>query len=137
MNVAVTLLLLTPREITTDVFLWIAVVTAALAACALPLSTEFFDRLHYMAPVADVSAVCLLVAVVLQEGWGQAAVKMIFICIVLILMNAVLAHVTARAARVRNLGHWTPQPDEQIRGARQGQQAARAQGERMMPRGHR
>jgi multisubunit Na+/H+ antiporter MnhG subunit len=114
-------LALTPREITSDVFLWIGVVSAAFAACSLPLSTEFFDRLHYMAPVADVSSVCLLVAVVLHEGWGQAAVKMIFICIVLILMNAVLAHVTARAARVRDLGHWAPQPDEQIQGAGQGE----------------
>ncbi len=108
---------LTPRETLTDVFLWAGVITAVLAACSLPLSTEFFDRIHYMAPVADVSAICVLVAVVLQEGWGQAAVKMIFICIVLILMNAVLAHVTARAARVRNMGHWTPQPHEQLRSA--------------------
>lgn len=123
MTIAATFLWLTPREITIDLFLWLCVVTAALAACALPLSTELFDRLHYMAPVADVSAICLLVAVILQEGWGQAAVKMIFICIVLILMNAVLAHVTARAARVRNLGHWTPQPDEQIHGAGRGADA--------------
>ncbi len=123
MTFAAALVALTPREITTEVFLWIGIVTAALAACALPLSTEFFDRLHYMAPVADVSAICVLVAVVLQEGWGQAAVKMIFICIVLILMNAVLAHVTARAARVRNLGHWKPQPDEQVRGVGRAEQA--------------
>lgn len=116
MTFAAALFAHTAREIATDVFLWIGVATAAFAACALPLSTEFFDRLHYMAPVADVSAVCILIAIVLQEGWGQAAVKMIFICVVLILMNAVLAHVTARAARVRNFGHWTPRPDEQIRG---------------------
>lgn len=114
---AAVLLALTPRQTLTDVFLWLGVITAVLASCSLPLSTEFFDRLHYMAPVADVSAICVLVAVVLQEGWGQAAVKMIFICIVLILMNAVLAHVTARAARVRNMGYWTPRPDEHVRSA--------------------
>jgi multisubunit Na+/H+ antiporter MnhG subunit len=123
MSCAAALLGLTPIEVTTEVFLWVGVITAAVAAWLLPLSTKFFDRLHYMAPVADVSAVCLLVAVVLEEGWGQAAVKMIFISVVLILMNAVLAHVTARAARVRNLGHWTPQANEQIRGARPGQNA--------------
>ena len=103
------------HEIAIQVFLWIGVGTAVYSALALPLSTELFDRIHYMAPVADVSAVFIFIAIVLQEGWGQAAIKMGFICIVLILMNAVLAHATASAVRIRRLGHWTPDPDEQIR----------------------
>jgi len=103
------------HEIATDIFIWIGVITAALSALALPLSTELYDRLHYMAPVADISAIAILIAILLQEGWGQAFLKMLLICVVLVIMNAVLAHATARASRVRRRGHWTSQPDEQIR----------------------
>ncbi len=107
---------MTAHQIFIDIFLWSGVITAALSAIALPLSPEFLDRLHYMAPVADVSAVLIVIAVVMQEGWGQAAFKVILICVVLIIMNAVLAHATARAARVREFGHWNPQPHEKIAG---------------------
>lgn len=100
------------------IFVWIGVVITALSCLSLVLSIELLDRLHFMAPVANVGAVAILIAIVLQEGWGQALVKMLLICAVLIIMNAVLAHATARAARVREFGSWTPRPDEHIRGTR-------------------
>jgi monovalent cation/proton antiporter MnhG/PhaG subunit len=77
---------------------------------------DFFERLHYMATVSTVATVSLLVAVVIEQGWGQAAIKMSLIVIVLFLMNAVLTHATARAARVRNLGHWQPAEGEKMEG---------------------
>ncbi len=104
------------HQIVIDVCLWTGVITAAFSAVALPLSPELLDRLHYMAPVADVSAVLILIAVLAQEGWGQAVFKVILIWAVLVIMNAVLAHATARAARVREFGHWNPQPHEKIAG---------------------
>jgi multisubunit Na+/H+ antiporter MnhG subunit len=55
--------------------------------------------------------------VVVKEGWGQATIKTILVAMVLLLINAVLTHATARAARVRALGHWQPAPEEHIEGA--------------------
>ncbi len=104
------------HQIVLDCFLWTGIISALLAAIAFPLSPHLLDRLHYMAPVADVSAVLILVAVIMQEGWHQAAFKTALICVVLVIMNAVLAHATARAARVREFGHWNPQPNENIEG---------------------
>jgi multisubunit Na+/H+ antiporter MnhG subunit len=63
--------------------------------------------------VTTISAFSILVAVVIQEGWGQATLKTIFVCLVLLLINAVVTHATARAARVRSLGHWSADPREQ------------------------
>lgn len=117
-------------EITSGVFLWIGVAIAAISSITLVFSTELFDRLHYMAPVANVAAVAIFVAVLLQEGWGQGSMKMLLICAVLIIMNAVLAHATARAARVREFGTWTPQTDEQIRGAGASDDVSRKKQER-------
>ena len=112
------------------VLLAICVLTTLLCTLGIVLMEEFFERLHYMATVTTVSSVALLAAVLVREGWGQATVKSILVIIVLLLINAVLTHATARAARVRQYGHWTAQPDEYIsgtkgRGGRQSQRERR------------
>jgi monovalent cation/proton antiporter MnhG/PhaG subunit len=102
--------------IAVEILLAIAVITALLCCLGMLIMPDFFERLHYMASVTTVSAFCILIAVAIQEGWGQATVKTILVCLVLLLINAVLTHATARAARVRALGHWTHDPDENIPG---------------------
>ncbi len=104
--------------IAVEVLLVIAVASALLCCLGILIMPTFFERLHYMATVTTVSAFCILIAVVIQEGWGQATIKTILVCLVLLMINAVLTHATARAARVRVLGHWTPNPDEHIEGTK-------------------
>jgi monovalent cation/proton antiporter MnhG/PhaG subunit len=99
-----------------EVLLAIAVLVALLCCLGILLMKDFYERLHYMAPVTAVSAFCILLAVVIQEGWGQATIKAILVFLVLLFMNAVLTHATARAARLRTFGHWTPDPNEDIGG---------------------
>jgi len=98
------------------VLLAVAVVVALICCLALLLMKDFYERLHYMAPVSTVATFCVLAAVTVQEGWGQATLKTIVIALVLFFMNATLAHVTARADRVHKLGHWTADPKEDIPG---------------------
>ncbi|HLX75159.1 MAG TPA: monovalent cation/H(+) antiporter subunit G [Terriglobales bacterium] len=102
--------------IAVEVLVWVAVLTCLICCLGIAVMKDFFERLHYMATVSTVATVALLIAVVIQQGWGQAAIKMSLIVVVLFLMNAVLTHATARAARVRELGHWQPAPDEKIEG---------------------
>lgn len=78
-----------------------------------------YERLHFMAPMSTVSVAAILAAVVVQEGWGQAAIKMSLILLALVFTNAVLAHATARAARVRDLGQWQPCEGEKVAGLEQ------------------
>ncbi|HLK33538.1 MAG TPA: monovalent cation/H(+) antiporter subunit G [Terriglobales bacterium] len=99
-----------------EVLVWVAVITCLVCCLGLVVMKDFFERLHYMATVSTVATVALLAAVVIEQGWGQAAIKMSLIVIVLLVMNAVLTHATARAARVRNLGHWQPAEGEKIAG---------------------
>jgi multisubunit Na+/H+ antiporter MnhG subunit len=70
-----------------------------------------------LSSVTTIATLSLLVAVVIKEGWGQATIKTILVFFVLLLINAVLSHATARAARVREFGQWTPNPGENIDGA--------------------
>lgn len=98
----------------------VAVVVALICCLGLVLMRDFYERLHYMAPVSTIAMFCVLAAVVVQEGPGQATLKTIVIALILLFMNATLTHVTARADRVRKLGHWTADPKENIPGARPG-----------------
>lgn len=101
-------------NIAVEALLAIAVGVALISTLALMLMRDFFDKLHYMAVVATISSFCVLIAVVIKEGAGQAAIKMSLIVVVLLIMNAVLTHATARAARVRTYDTWSADPDTPV-----------------------
>ena len=98
--------------IAVEVSLALAVVVAWICCLGLLLMRDFFDQLHFLAPVTTVSMVLILAAVVMEQGWGQATVKTILILVVMLLINAVLTHATARARRIEMLGQWQPKEDE-------------------------
>jgi len=93
-------------QVAVMVLLSICLLSTLICCLALVLVKNLYNRLHYLAPVTSLAILALLAAIVVQEGWGQAAFKTILILFVLCLVNAVLTHATARAARVRQLGHW-------------------------------
>ncbi len=103
--------------IAVEVLLAICVISAWICCLGMLLLPDLYERLHYMSTVSTVSIFALLAAVVVEEGWGQATIKTILIAVTVFVMNAVLTHATARAARIRELGHWTPDPKEHIPGA--------------------
>jgi len=81
------------------------------------------QALHYLALPTGAGALSLVVAVVLETGWGTTAAKMIAISAILIVTNAVGAHAAARAFRVRKLGHWQPRQEDGVEFIPQGPQA--------------
>jgi multisubunit Na+/H+ antiporter MnhG subunit len=57
--------------------------------------------------------VLLTVAVVIEEGIGsQAGIKSILVALLLVVLNTVLVHATARAGRIRKKGRWALEPGE-------------------------
>lgn len=108
---------MTAREIVVAVLLVASLAVTLFSCVGLTFVRGYFNRLHYLAPVTTVSTTLLLAAVVVKYGWGQPTIKMLLVWCVLLLINSVLTHATARAARVRELGHWTPDPQEKIPGA--------------------
>lgn len=75
---------------------------------------EPMQALHYLSLPACVGSVALAAAVRLQTGNSQAFWKMIIISFVLLAINSVVAHATARAFRTRELGHWEPKPEDGV-----------------------
>jgi multisubunit Na+/H+ antiporter MnhG subunit len=107
---------MTAANLTIIAMLGIAVAVTCVCCLAMVIMGNVFARMHYLAPVTAVAMPALLVAVVVQEGWGQAALKSIIVLFVLFMVNAVLTHATARAARIRSLGQWQPGRKEHIPG---------------------
>jgi multicomponent Na+:H+ antiporter subunit G len=75
-----------------------------LTAAGVLLSRDFYQRLHYLAPAATIGAVCTALAVVVTESLSGAAIKALATAAVLVVMNPILTHATARAARARQAG---------------------------------
>ena len=96
----------------TNILLYAAVATALFSTVGLLVMKGVNERLHYLAPPSTVSVSLIAVAIALQEGLSQATTKAALSAVALALMNAVLTHATARAARIREHGHWVSQPDE-------------------------
>ncbi len=84
-----------------DALLFAGVAFTLVCCLGLLVLDDFYQRLHLLAPVSSVGAGLIVAAIILRERWGQATMKALFCLLVLLLMNAVLSHVTARAGRVQ------------------------------------
>ena len=99
-------------QLAIDVLLALGCLTAVLSALGVMVMKDLYERLHYLAPFADVSMCCFALAIVLDKHFSQAGIKAVLIAVVLFVMNAVLTHATARAARVRQFGRWVEDPTQ-------------------------
>jgi multicomponent Na+:H+ antiporter subunit G len=84
----------------------IAVASTALSAAGVLLARNVYQRLHFLAPAATVGVVAVAAAILVREGLGQAGIKAAIAGAVLFVMNPILTHATARAARVHERGRW-------------------------------
>ena len=91
-----------------DVFLAIGVVSAVISCIAVLVMKDLYERLHYLSPPATVTVICFCAAVIAEKHLSQAGIRAVLITIVLLWINAVLTHATARAARVRQFRRWIP-----------------------------
>lgn len=69
---------------------------------------EPMQALHYLSLPASLGGILLAIAVFLEDGSSPVSWKTLFIAAILLVINSVGAHATARAFRARDLGHWEP-----------------------------
>jgi multisubunit Na+/H+ antiporter MnhG subunit len=81
------------------------------------------QSLHYLSLPAWASAIFLTAAVFLQTGNSQIGWKTLLLSIVLLAINSVVTHATARAFRSREVGQWQPGPSNPIVLAAEGEKA--------------
>ena len=89
------------------VVLLVAGVTVEILCCVGVLVMRgVYARLHYTAP-AGLGALLVAVAILLREGFSLIGDKALLIAVFVLVTSPVLSHVTARAARIRELGDVT------------------------------
>lgn len=66
------------------------------------------QSLQYVALPATIGIAAVTIAVFVQTGIGPTAWKTLLIGVVLLAVNSVGSHASARAFRTRALGHWEP-----------------------------
>ena len=96
------------------ILLGAAVLITIVCSIGVLAMRDAYQRMHYIGPVASIAAICITVAVLLQEGLNQAGLKSLLVTAILMLMNAVLSHATLRAARIRQFGRWEPRAGERV-----------------------
>lgn len=105
---------MTPHHLIAEAILLAIVVLACwLGALGMVRMKEPTQSLHYLSLPA-IGAIFLAAAVFVETGGSQASWKMLFISLMLLAVNSVVAHATARAFRARELGHWQPLDGDSI-----------------------
>lgn len=102
------------HPILTSILLVAAVLLAILCALGVLVMRDAYQRLQYSAPVVGVSMGLIVVAIWIEDGQWQSRIKATLIWAILFFTNAILSHATARAVRIRQVGHWPTTEDEHI-----------------------
>ena len=92
----------------------VGVVLCLLCAVGVLVMRDAYQRLHFTTPVAAVVTVLLSAAVWLEDSDWQARIKSVIVAGMLLGMNSVVCHVTARGLRVRERGGLAVDRDEPV-----------------------
>lgn len=99
---------MTPRSIAEAICLALVVLSCWLGALGMWRMREPMQALHYLSIPATAGAILMTIAVALSGNGFQTTAKAALVTLVLLATNAVVTHATARAFRMRQLGHWEP-----------------------------
>jgi multicomponent Na+:H+ antiporter subunit G len=106
---------LSVRHIAELLLLSMGVASSMFSAIGILAVRNFYERLHYTGPISTTGVAAIGAAVLVREGISTPSIKVVLIVLVILAMNPVLTHATARAARVRRLGQWEAQEEENIK----------------------
>jgi multicomponent Na+:H+ antiporter subunit G len=101
------------RELPVAILLVAGVALMLLSCVGVIAMRGALDRLHFTGPAAF-GALLVTIAVTVEESFSLIGDKALAVGVFLVLSGVVLAHVTARAVRVHELGDWRIQPDEDV-----------------------
>jgi multisubunit Na+/H+ antiporter MnhG subunit len=105
---------MTAHAIFTEVVLGAVVLSCWIGVFGMLRMREPMQAMHYLALPASVGAIALTLAVLSETGFSSITLKTGLIAVILLAINSVVTHATARAFRTRELGHWEPRDGDPI-----------------------
>ncbi len=98
-----------------EILVYAAVAIAILSAWLMLRMRDEYQMMHFLSPPASVSVILITAAIILQQKLKSESFKALFIVVVLLMMNTVVTHATARAFRIRELRKdWHPSDGEEV-----------------------
>lgn len=102
-------------KIAIEALVYAAVALAVLSSWLMLRMKDEYQMMHFLSPPASVSAILITIAIFLQQGRKPESFKMLFLALVLLMMNAVVTHATARAFRWRETRNdWEPRDGKEV-----------------------
>ena len=102
------------HTIAVDALLGFVVLACWLGVIGMLRMREPTQALQYITLPATVGVGALVIAVFVESGPGATAFKTLLIALILLSINSIVTHATARAFRTRQLGHWEPRDGDPI-----------------------
>ena len=97
-----------------DVLLGLVALSCWLGVIGMLRMPQPTQAMHYLTLPATAGIFALTVAVFLEAGFSSTSFKTLLIAFILLAINSVVTHATARAFRTRELGHWEPRNGDPI-----------------------
>jgi multicomponent Na+:H+ antiporter subunit G len=100
---------MTLGDVVVAVLLAIGVAVQLTGVVGVVVARNVYDRLHFTGPASIFGPLALAAAIVLDEGpFSQAGLKSLLVALLVLGLNPILVHASARAAFVRERGRLTP-----------------------------
>lgn len=98
-----------------ELLVYVGAGIALLSAWLMLRMKDEYQMLHFLSPPATVSAVLIAIAIFLQQGRKPESFKALFVMAVLLGINSVVTHATARAFRIRETREkWQIQEGQEV-----------------------
>lgn len=91
----------------------IGVALCAISTLGMFVMRGVYDRLHFVG-VSALGGLCIAVSIVVDGSFSETGAKALFVAIFVAITSPVLAHATARAARIAEHGSWQPNDSDDI-----------------------
>lgn len=102
------------KTVSVEVLLSAAVLITLISVLGMLRVRDPYQRMHYIAPPASLSAIFITAAIFVQRGLKAESFKALFATLVLIGMNTVVTHAAARSFRIAEVKDWKPKPGEEV-----------------------
>ena len=102
------------KTVVIDALVGIAVLITVISIGGMLRLRGPFQRMHFVAPPASLSALFVTVAIFLERGFKAESLKALLTTLVLMGMNTIVTHAAARAFRIAEVQDWNPGPGEEV-----------------------
>lgn len=102
------------KGIAIDILLALGVLITLLSVLGMWRMRDPYQKMHFIAAPAFLSAGCFTAAIFLQDGLKPEGFKALITTFVLIGMNTAVTHAAARAMRISETKDWDPKRGEEV-----------------------